>query len=40
MLDDSLKETGRTDDFRIADIATVLLGAIRRAEQDPPPSNL
>jgi Fe-S oxidoreductase len=38
MLDDSLKETGRTGDLRIADIATVLLDAIQRAELHLPPA--
>ena len=34
MLDDSLKETGRSDELRVTDIATLLLEAIERAEQD------
>jgi Fe-S oxidoreductase len=34
MLDDSLKETGRSDELRVTDIATLLLEAIERADQD------
>ena len=33
MLDDSLKQTGRTEDIRVADIATLLLESIEHGEQ-------
>jgi len=34
MLDDSLKETGRAEDIRVADIATLLLESLENGEQN------